>query len=38
VWIKREASGAVLSSALKILGETTCRELAGRRRGDGDAA
>jgi aspartyl-tRNA synthetase len=28
VWIKRDAGGAVLSSALKLLGEDRCRELA----------
>jgi aspartyl-tRNA synthetase len=28
VWIKLDGSGAVLSSALKILGEAKCRELA----------
>jgi aspartyl-tRNA synthetase len=28
VWIKHEGSGAVLSSALKILGEAKCREIA----------
>jgi len=39
VWIKREASGAVTSSALKFLGEERCRNLAGRiGANDGDAA
>ena len=39
VWIKLEASGAVLSSALKLLGETACRELAEAvGAGKGDAA
>jgi aspartyl-tRNA synthetase len=39
VWIKREASGAVTSSALKILGEERCRAIAGAvGTGDGDAA
>jgi aspartyl-tRNA synthetase len=39
VWIKHEASGAVLSSALKILGEPKCRELADVvGAGAGDAA
>jgi aspartyl-tRNA synthetase len=39
VWIKHESSGALLSSALKLLGEAKCRELA-RAVGaaDGDAA
>ena len=37
VWIKREATGSILSSALKLLGEQKCRELAealGAREGD----
>jgi aspartyl-tRNA synthetase len=39
VWIKREAGGAVTSSALKLLGEPRCRELAAALgAGDGDAA
>jgi aspartyl-tRNA synthetase len=39
IWIKREASGAVTSSALKILGEDRCRDLAGAvGANDGDAA
>ena len=39
VWIKREASGAVTSSALKILGEDRCRALAGAvGAAEGDAA
>jgi len=39
VWIKREASGAVTSSALKILGEDRCRAIAGALGAlDGDAA
>jgi aspartyl-tRNA synthetase len=39
VWIKRETSGTVLSSALKLLGETACRELAETvGAGAGDAA
>jgi len=28
VWIKRDAGGAILSSALKLLGESRCREIA----------
>jgi aspartyl-tRNA synthetase len=39
VWIKREAGGAVLSSALKLLGEAKCREIAeALGAGEGDAA
>jgi len=39
VWIKRETGGAVLSSALKLLGESRCRELAEAvGAGEGDAA
>jgi len=39
VWIKRESTGAVSSSALKLLGEARCRELAEAvGAGDGDAA
>jgi aspartyl-tRNA synthetase len=39
IWIKREASGAVTSSALKILGEDRCRALAASAgAGEGDAA
>ena len=39
VWIKHESSGAVLSSALKLLGEPKCRELAQAvGAGEGDAA
>jgi len=39
VWIKRESSGAILSSALKLLGEAKCRELGEVvGAGDGDAA
>jgi aspartyl-tRNA synthetase len=39
VWIKREASGAVLSSAVKLLGEPRCREIAQAvGAGEGDAA
>jgi aspartyl-tRNA synthetase len=39
VWIKREATGAVLSSALKLLGESRCREIAAAvGAGEGDAA
>ncbi len=39
VWIKLEASGAVLSSALKLLGEPKCREVAAAvGAGSGDAA
>jgi aspartyl-tRNA synthetase len=39
VWIKRDAGGAVLSSALKLLGEAKCGELASAiGAGPGDAA
>ena len=39
VWIKREASGSVSSSALKLLGEDRCRAIAGTvGAADGDAA
>jgi aspartyl-tRNA synthetase len=39
VWIKREPTGAVLSSALKVLGEARCKDLAGALgAGEGDAA
>jgi aspartyl-tRNA synthetase len=39
VWIKHEGSGAILSSALKVLGEAKCRELAqALGAGVGDAA
>ena len=39
IWIKREASGALTSSALKVLGEDRCRALAGAVGAkDGDAA
>jgi aspartyl-tRNA synthetase len=39
VWIKLEGSGTVLSSALKVLGEAKCRELAhALGAGAGDAA
>src|SRR5262245_49357769 len=39
VWIKREAGGAVSSSALKLLGEAKCRAIAAAvGAGDGDAA
>jgi aspartyl-tRNA synthetase len=39
VWIKREAGGGLLSSALKLLGEARCREIAEAvGAGPGDAA
>ena len=39
VWIKRDAAGAILSSALKLLGESRCREIAHAvGAGEGDAA
>ena len=39
VWIKREASGGVTSSALKILGDDRCRAIAGALgAAEGDAA
>src|SRR4029453_2826800 len=39
VWVRREASGAVTSSALKILGEDRCRALAAAvGAAEGDAA
>ena len=39
IWIKREASGAVTSSALKVLGEERCRAVAGALgAAEGDAA
>ncbi len=39
VWIKRDAAGAILSSALKLLGEARCREIAQAVGADeGDAA
>ena len=39
VWIKHEATGAILSSALKLLGEPRCRELASAvGAAEGDAA